>query len=151
MKTSEWARYARDEAWLESQAGERAWCPAPRSGPQARHPRYFWRRVAALLAVAAVGAVLWSAGERLAAGASVSHPVMTGCPAGQVAVPAAAQGTDGITATCGTAYVARPGDTVWGVAVSASRGGDPRPMEDLLEAEIAGGVLQPGQVLVLPR
>jgi hypothetical protein len=46
--------------------------------------------------------------------------------------------------------VATPGDTVWSIAVRFAHGGDPRPLADRLEAEIGGGVLQPGQRLAVP-
>ena len=48
-------------------------------------------------------------------------------------------------------YVARPGDTIWSVAVRYDRGEDPRPLADLLEAQIGGAVLQPGQRLMVPK
>jgi hypothetical protein len=67
---------------------------------------------------------------------------LTPCPVGAV-VPTA-QG-------CSVVYVARPGDTIWSVAVRYDRGEDPRPLSDLLEAQIGGGVLQPGQRLMVPK
>lgn len=125
--------------------------PGPRSRDHRNRRRtYFWRRVAVLLIIAALGAVAWSAGQRLVAGASVETGHGASCPASLRPVPAAAQGTYGSTASCGSPYLARPGDTVWAVAVRYSGSGDPRPLEDLLEAEIGGGVLQPGDVLVVP-
>lgn len=51
---------------------------------------------------------------------------------------------------CSQIYVARPGDTIWAVAVMFGKGSDPRPLADQLEAEIGGGVLQPGQHLSVP-
>jgi len=48
---------------------------------------------------------------------------------------------------CLLLYVARPGDTIWDIALRYSGGADPRALADALEAEIGGGVLQPGQVL----
>lgn len=47
-------------------------------------------------------------------------------------------------------YVARPGDTVWGIAVKFSGSGDPRPLAEELETQIGGGVLQPGEQLTIP-
>jgi len=51
---------------------------------------------------------------------------------------------------CPHVYVALPGDTIWAIAEQFSGGGDPRPLEYRLEAEIGGGVLQPGQRLTVP-
>lgn len=118
---------------------------------RARRPRtYFWRRLVAILAIAALGAVALSAGQRLVAGAAI-RPGATHCNTGEVVVPAAAQGLGEVGGACGLAYIARPGDTVWSVAVRYSGGGDPRPLEDVLQAEVVGSVLQPGQQLVVPR
>jgi hypothetical protein len=47
-------------------------------------------------------------------------------------------------------YVAKPGDTIWSIAVGYSHGGDPRPLVAKLEAEIGGGTLQPGERLAVP-
>ena len=52
--------------------------------------------------------------------------------------------------SCGQVYVARPGDTIWAIAVAYSRGGDPRPLVANLESEIGGGALQPGERLIVP-
>lgn len=114
-----------------------------------RRPHYFWRRLAALFAVGVLGAVTWSTAQHLIAGAAVPLTVAS-CSHGLVPVPSGAAGGGG-GGTCGLSYVARPGDTIWSVAVEFSHGGDPRPLEDELEAQIGGGVLQPGQVLVVPR
>jgi hypothetical protein len=51
---------------------------------------------------------------------------------------------------CSQYYVARPGDTIWGIAVRFAGNGDPRPLASSLESEIGGGALQPGQVLAVP-
>jgi hypothetical protein len=119
----------------------------PRSAPPVvvpRRPRtYLWRRLAAVLVVACLGAVVWSAAERLVAQASLKPGAVLGCPVHQSLVPGGA-------GSCGAAYVARPGDTIWSIAVRSDHGGDPRPIEDQLEAQIGGGVLQPGERLVLP-
>jgi hypothetical protein len=93
------------------------------SGP--RRSQYFWRRLVAVVAIAGGGAVASSTAQHLLAGAS------TGPSAPRL-------------------YVARPGDTIWAIAEKFSGTGDPRPLMDKLEAEIGGGVLQPGQVLEVP-
>ena len=89
---------------------------------------FFWRRVVVLFGVACVGAGAWAAGGRLVAvaGAEPSRPLVQ------------------------HVYVARPGDTIWAIAVRFSGGGDPRPLADALEAQIGGGVLQPGEQLTVP-
>lgn len=51
----------------------------------------------------------------------------------------------------GYAYVARPGDTLWSIAARVEPGRDPRPLVDQLEQQIHGGLLQPGERLLLPR
>lgn len=51
----------------------------------------------------------------------------------------------------GQLYVARPGDTLWSIALRLQPTGDPRPIVDALEAEIHGRPLTPGMHLVLPR
>lgn len=131
------------------EASYRVSTPVPYVRP-ARRPRYFWRRVAVLMAAGALGAVAMSAGQHLAAGAAVHPGAGLTCPPGQVPVPGPGGGTAG-TGSCGTGYTARPGDTVWSVAVRFDRGADPRALEDELEAQLAGRVLQPGEVLVVPR
>lgn len=123
------------------------------SGRGAVHDRekYFWRRLAVLLLVAGLGAVIWSGAQKLAAGAAVKPGPAVSCPRGEVAVPAAAQALGEVSGTCGAPFIARPGDTVWSVAVRYAGAGDPRPLEDTLQAEVLGGVLQPGERLVVPR
>lgn len=86
---------------------------------------YFWRRLLVVFGIALFGALLWSTAQHLLAGAATR--------------PAAEK-----------VYIARPGDTIWGIAEKYAHGGDPRPLVDQLEGEIGGGVLQPGQALVLP-
>ena len=51
-----------------------------------------------------------------------------------------------------TAYVVRPGDTLWSIARRVSPKGDPRPIVDALAAanRIDGAGLVPGQSLVVP-
>lgn len=99
---------------------------------------YFWRRLLLLALVAGAGAMASSAAERLMASASPSR-------AGS---PSCAQTSAG--GCLPTTYVARPGDTIWAIAVRYSGDGDPRPLEYRLEQEIGGGTLQPGDVLRVP-
>jgi Tfp pilus assembly protein FimV len=80
------------------------------------------------------------------------------CLAAAVAVPAWAVvspvgGLSGGSVTPpakGRVYVARPGDTLWGIATRLDPTGDPRPLVDQMEAELHGGQLQAGQRLILP-
>jgi hypothetical protein len=112
--------------------------------------------------VAVVGAVLWSAFDKLVAAASGAPVGVVGCTAGPSSVqgvalasagagphPSAGLVTSGAS-YCDQVYVARPGDTVWGIALRYSGTGDPRPLADSLEAQISGRVLQPGQRLAVP-
>ena len=48
-------------------------------------------------------------------------------------------------------YVVQPGDTLWTIAQRLAPGGDPRPVESQLEAEVGGDAIVPGERLVLPR
>jgi len=92
---------------------------------QRRLPRTFlWRRLLAVCTLGAVVALAWGTAEQMfgAAGASRGSQL----------------------------YVARPGDTIWGIAERFSGGGDPWPLVNKLEAEIGDGTLQPGQVLAVP-
>ncbi len=101
---------------------------ARREAHKRRRRVFFWRRVAVVFAIAGTGVAAWVAGGRLVgvAGAQTTRP-----PVEHV-------------------YVARAGDTIWGIAVMFSGGGDPRPLAAALEAQIGGGVLQPGDQLTVP-
>jgi len=44
-----------------------------------------------------------------------------------------------------------PGDTLWGIAERLDPGSDPRPLVHELTSLAGKGVLQPGQVLVIPN
>ena len=50
-----------------------------------------------------------------------------------------------------SSYVVQPGDTLWTIAQRLVPGGDPRPFESQLEAEVGGDTIVPGERLVLPR
>ena len=110
-------------------------------GARASAHVYFWRRavVTAALAMAIAGG--WGALDKVLSSAVPS-------PAGSVTCSAQA-------ASCAAArepliYVAKPGDTIWAIAVRFSGDKDPRPLEYRLEQQIGGGTLEPGQVLRLP-
>ncbi|MDA8300149.1 MAG: hypothetical protein M0005_01070 [Actinomycetota bacterium] len=101
-----------------------------------------WRRLLLLALAAGAGALASSVASRLIASASPSHAGTSPCPPGA----SAPWGSNCATTT----YVARPGDTIWAVAVRFSGTKDPRPLEYLLESQIGGGTLQPGEVLHVP-
>jgi hypothetical protein len=101
----------------------------------------FWRRLLLLALAAGAGALTSSVASRLIASASPSHAGLS-CPA------SASAPWGGNCPT--TTYVARPGDTIWAVAVRFSGTKDPRPLEYLLESQIGGGTLQPGEILHVP-
>ena len=100
-----------------------------------------WRRLLLLALAAGAGALASSVASRLIASASPSRAGLS-CPA------SASAPWGGNCPT--TTYVARPGDTIWAVAVRFSGAKDPRPLEYLLERQIGGGTLQPGEILHVP-
>ncbi len=128
----------------------------------ARRRTFRRRRLLALMLVAVVGAVVWSAFDRLlvaAGGAPVGASACTAGPSRVQEVSLASAGaavhpSSRLVASgasyCDQVYVTRPGDTIWGIAVRYSGTGDPRPLMDSLEAQISGRVLQPGQRLAVP-
>jgi hypothetical protein len=123
--------------------------PGDRSGSVVRRSpqTFFWRRaiaVSVLVVLVGLGAMAWLATGRLVSAAGAQAPQGQQCLAG--GVPGAGQDAG----SCGPAYVARPGDTIWSIAVANSRGGDPRALVANLESQIGGGVLQPGERLVIP-
>jgi hypothetical protein len=104
----------------------------PRARPNVvasrRRRVFFRRRVLLVAAIAGLGAAGWAAGGWLV---QVAGAQATGMPVQHV-------------------YVARPGDTIWGIAVRFSGGGAPGPLAYKLEQQIGGGVLQPGDQLDVP-
>jgi hypothetical protein len=121
-----------------------------------RRSVYLWRRVLVVTLIAVVGGLVWEAAQQLfiAAGSPVAGVTCPGSPnAPQAMALAAAERSPGAAAalgTCPKVYVARAGDTVWGIAVRYSEGGDPRALADSLEDQIGGELLQPGVVLAVP-
>jgi hypothetical protein len=109
-----------------------------------RRPRtFFWRRAVAVLVIVGLGALAWSVtGTLVSAGAEA--------PQSQQCLSSGAPGEGQTAGSCGQVYVARPGDTIWAIAVAYSRGSDPRPLVAKLESEIGGGELQPGERLTVP-
>jgi hypothetical protein len=120
--------------------------PGGKSGSVARRrPRtFFWRRVLVVSLIAGLGGMVWLATGRLVSAAGAQAPQSQLCMSGVLPAEGSSAGS------CGQAYVARPGDTIWAIAVAYSRGGDPRPLVANLESEIGGGALQPGERLIVP-
>jgi len=116
----------------------------PGSVVRRRPQTFFWRRAIALSVIVGLGALAWLATGRLVSVAGAQAPQSRQCLSGGV------PGEGQTAGSCGQVYVARPGDTIWSIAVAYSRGGDPRPLVANLESEIGGGVLQPGERLVVP-
>ena len=88
-----------------------------------RRPRtFFWRRVVAVSVLVGLGAMAWLATGRLVSAAGAQ------APQGQRASAGGVPGEGETAGSCGQVYVARPGDTIWSIAVAYSRGGDPRPL-----------------------
>jgi len=90
------------------------------------------------LLLLSVAAVLVLA-QLIQAGIGGGPLTTTGAAAGPGMVPAGA-----------TAYVVRPGDTLWTVAARLDPGRDERPLVDQLARELGGSALYPGQVIPLP-
>jgi hypothetical protein len=115
-----------------------------------RRWKFALRRAVAVLVIATLGALIWSAAQRLVAVASTGGGAVRFCATAAPAVGATAAAGPAGAPSCPQAYVATEGDTVWSIAVRFARGTDPRPLADRLEAEIGGGTLQPGQRLAVP-
>ena len=96
-----------------------------------------------VVVIASLGALAWSAAERQVAAASTGDNAARSGWSGALCVA-------GPLCPGAVAYVAVPGDTVWSIAVRYAHGADPRPLAERLEAELGGGVLQPGQRLSVP-
>jgi hypothetical protein len=120
--------------------------PGGRAGSVVRRRQwtFFWRRVIVVLVIVGLGAMAWLATGRLVSAAGAQAPQSPRCVAGGL------PGEGQTAGSCGQVYVARPGDTIWAIAVAYSRGGDPRPLVANLESEIGGGALQPGERLIVP-
>jgi hypothetical protein len=120
--------------------------PGGRAGSVVRRRQrtFFWRRVIAVSVIAGLGAMAWLATGRLVSAAGAQAPQSQRCLSGGL------PGEGQTAGSCGQVYVARPGDTIWAIAVAHSRGGDPRPLVANLESEIGGGALQPGERLIVP-
>jgi hypothetical protein len=120
--------------------------PGGRAGSVVRRRQrtFFWRRVIAVSVIAGLGAMAWLATGRLVSAASAQAPQSQRCLSGGL------PGEGQTAGSCGQVYVARPGDTIWAIAVAYSRGGDPRPLVAHLESEIGSGALQPGERLIVP-
>lgn len=112
---------------------------APRYAPPVSRRVAANRRLAVVLAalVVALGSVLFALQAALGGGAG--GPLTTGAASRGAPRPAAAQ-----------AWMVRPGDTLWGIAVAVHPHGDVRPLVDRLSAQVGGRPLAVGQRLTLP-
>lgn len=109
-----------------------AWRPAPRPAAPARPAPIRLTRRGRIVVVLFLSAVL------LVAGWFVSRAVAAAATTGSPAAPS---------------VVARPGDTLWSIAVRTRPNADPRvTVGRIIDANgLATPVLQPGQRLILPR
>ena len=105
---------------------------------------FFWRRAMVVSVIAGLGAMAWLATGRLVSAAGAQAPQSQRCLSGGV------PGEGQTAGSCGQVYVARPGDTIWSIAVAYSRGGDPRPLVDKFGIRDRGRALQPGERLIVP-
>jgi hypothetical protein len=80
-------------------------------------------------------------------GVFVAPQALFGRPAG--ATPHAS-GSAGTVALAGRAWVVRPGDTLWTIALATGARGDIRPLVARMSAEVGGQPLQPGERIVVP-
>jgi hypothetical protein len=104
---------------------------------------FVWRRLLAGIALASLLALGWGAAGRFSSYAVPSRASSLHCGPAEPNCAAAGHPS-------GALYIARPGDTIWAIAVRYSHGRDPRPLEYTLEAQLGGEPLQPGDVLRVP-
>jgi hypothetical protein len=100
-----------------------------------------WRWAVVLVLVGGLGAVAFEGLRGALAGRGAVASSLSSCPAG---------GASSLGAAPCAAYVVKPGDTAWSIAVRYDRGADPRPLADMLESEAGGGGLQPGETVLVP-
>ncbi len=127
-----WARRPMPSWRIQSQVAPR-YTPPMVSGRVAANRR----RAVLLTLVVALGSVLFALQAALGGGAG--GPLTTGAASGGAPRPAAAH-----------AWVVRPGDTLWGIALAVEPHGDVRPLVDRLSAQVGGRTLVVGQRLTLP-
>jgi len=123
--------------------------------PKAPRRVYLWRRALVVTIIAVLGGIAWDAAQHLlvAAGAPVGgvcRPLSASSGALGLAAPDQSPGAASVLGPCPGTYVAKQGDTVWGIALRYSKGADPRALADVLEGELGGATLQPGQALAVP-
>lgn len=123
---------------VPADAGAEGPAPARSTGAPTRarasRPGLARRLLPGVATLAAVAVIWYGAGalSGLRPAASAAHPA------------------PGASLAAGERYVVQPGDTLWSIALRLDPTGDPRPVVDKLTAEVPGGVLQPGERVVLP-
>ncbi len=75
--------------------------------------------------------------------------IQAGIGGGPLTTTGAAAGSGMIPARA-TAYVVRPGDTLWTIAAVLAPGRDERPVVDQLAKQMGGSSIYPGEVIALP-
>ncbi|HEV2360585.1 MAG TPA: LysM peptidoglycan-binding domain-containing protein [Acidimicrobiales bacterium] len=119
--------------------------PRPFTGRYQPRGRGLRRYLPGVATLAMVAGVAYGA----SALATTRAPVAAAALAGQRTAPATAL-LPGATLRGGATYVARAGDTLWGIALRVDPNGDPRPIVAALSNELGGATLQPGDLLTLP-
>jgi hypothetical protein len=97
------------------------------------------RRLAVVLAALAIALVSLLFALQAALGGGAGGPLTTGAASAGAPRPAAVH-----------AWLVRPGDTLWSIAVAVHPRGDVRPLVDRLSAQVGGRPLMVGQRLILP-
>jgi len=100
-----------------------------------------------LALVAALVAVLFALQAALGGGSG--GPLTAGATS-TGAVSAGAVSAGAVQSASSRAWVVRPGDTLWSIAVAIRPHGDVRPLVDRLSSEVGGHPLLVGQRVALP-
>jgi hypothetical protein len=124
------------DTWRPEPSGAREACARPPRARRSTRAAAARRRRNILLLLVAAGILVALA---LPWGGAGGRPLAT---------PGPARAGDALVAH--EPYIVQPGDTLWSIAQRLVPGGDPRPIEQELEAQARGDVVVPGQRLVLP-
>jgi hypothetical protein len=124
------------DTWRPACSGAHEACASPRRARGSNRAAAARKRRNILLLLVAAGILVALA---LPWGGAGGRPLATPGPARAGDAPVAHE-----------LYIVQPGDTLWSIAQRLVPGGDPRPIEQELEAQTRGDVVVPGQRLVLP-